>query len=57
MERVEQQQDPLGETQQLMVEFRSHLWQPQEEDKGGRLVAVIFVGVLAMAGLVGFGLL
>jgi hypothetical protein len=57
MERLEQQQDPLGETTQCMVDFRSRLWQPQEEDKGGRLVAIIFVGVLAVAGIVGFGLL
>lgn len=57
MERVEQQQDSLGETQRLMADFRSRLWQPQEEDKGGRLVAIIFVAVLVMAGIVGFGLL
>ena len=57
MERIEQQQDPLTETQQIMVDFRSRLWEPQEEDKGGRLVAIIFVGVLVVAGVVGFGLL
>ena len=57
MERTEQQQDPLTETQQIMVDFRSRLWEPQEEDKGGRLVAIIFVGVLVVAGVVGFGLL
>ena len=58
MERTEQQQDPLTDTQQVMVDFRSRLWQPQEEDKGGRLVAIIFVGVvLVVAGVVGFGLL
>jgi hypothetical protein len=57
MERLEQQQDPLGETTQFMVDFRSRLWQPQQEDTGGRLVAIIFVAVLAMLGVVGFGLM
>ena len=33
------------------------LWQQQEEDKGGRLVAIIFAAVLLVAGIVGFGLL
>jgi hypothetical protein len=57
MERLEQQQDPLSETAQVMVDFRSRVWQPQEEDKGGRLVAIIFVAVLAVLGIVGFGLM
>jgi len=57
MERTERQQDPLGETQQLMVDFRSRLWEAPQEDKGGRLVAIIFAAVVAVAGLVGFGLL
>ncbi len=57
MDRLEQQQDPMGETAQFMVDFRSRLWQPQQEDKGGRLVAIIFVVVVAGLGLLGFGLL
>jgi hypothetical protein len=57
MERLEEQQDPLSETTQTMVDFRSRLWQPQEEDKGGRLIAIIFVVVVAGLGLLGFGLL
>jgi hypothetical protein len=57
MERLEKQQDPLGETQQFMVDFRSRLWQQQEQDKGGRLIAVIFVAVLVVSGIVGLGLL
>lgn len=57
MERLEKQQDPLGETQQFMVDFRSRLWQQQEQDKGGRLIAVIFVVVVGALGLLGFGLL
>ena len=57
MERTEQKQDPLTETQQFMVDFRSRLWEPQQEDKGGRLIVIIFVAVLAIAGLIGFGLL
>jgi len=56
MERTEQQQDPMGETTQFMVDFRSRVWQAQEEDGGTRLIAVIFVAVLAVVGLVGFGL-
>ena len=56
MERLEQQQDALGETQQFMVDFRSRLWEQQPEDRGGRLVAIIFVAVLVVAGIVGFGL-
>ena len=57
MERVEQQQDPLTETQQIMVDFRSRLWEPQQEDKGGRLVAIIFGVVVMVLGVLGFGLL
>jgi hypothetical protein len=57
MERLEKQQDPLSGTAQFMVDFRSRLWQPQEEDKGGRLIAVIFVVVIGALGLLGFGLL
>lgn len=57
MERVEQQQDPLGETSQVMVDFRSQVWQPQQEDTGGRLVAIIFAAVVAVFVVVGFGLL
>ena len=57
MERLEEQQDPLSETTQTMIDFRSRLWQPQEEDKGGRLIAIIFVVVVAGLGLLGFGLL
>lgn len=57
MERTEQQQDPLGETQQFMVDFRSRVWEQQPEDKGGRLVAIIFAAVLVVAGVVGIGLL
>ena len=57
MERTEQKQDPLTETQQFRVDFRSRLWEPQQADKGGRLIVIIFVAVLAIAGLIGFGLL
>jgi hypothetical protein len=57
MERLEEQQDPLSETTQTIVDFRSRLWQPQEKDQGGRLIAIIFVVVVAGLGLLGFGLL
>ncbi len=57
MDRMEKQQDPLSETAQFMVDFRSRLWQPQQEDKGGRLVAIIFIAVIAVLGIVGFGFL
>lgn len=57
MDRMEKQQDSLSETAQFMVDFRSRLWQPQQEDKGGRLIAIIFVAVIAVLGIVGFGLL
>jgi len=57
MERTEQQQDPLGETQQLMADFRSRLWEAPQEDDGGRLVAIIFAAVVAVACIVGYGLL
>jgi hypothetical protein len=57
MDRLEQKQDPLGETAQFMVDFRSRVWQPQQEDKGGKVIAIIFVVVVAALGLLGLGLL
>lgn len=54
MDMMTKQEDRFGETAQLVADFQSRLWEPEEEDKGGRLIAKIVAVAVVGIGLLAF---